>query len=1025
MNLRSEFSSPSSTYRGKPFWAWNGKLEKAELLRQLGVLKDMGMGGVFMHARVGLETPYLSKEWFDLIRACAEESKRLGIEAWLYDEDRWPSGAAGGLVTKNKAYSQRLLTMEIVAPKKFKRTRDILALFVASVDGNAATNVRRVMPKEPLKASSGERVLVFRAKIASETPWFNNQTYVDTLSQKAMAQFIKVTHDAYAKNAGAYFGRTIPGIFTDEPNYGRECGLRDNAGAAPWTDALPSVFRKRCKYDLLGHLPALFFRIDGEDFSKARRDYYDCLTHLFTRNFGKQIYDWCGKHGIDFTGHLLDEETLRLQADAVGGAMRFYEYMQAPGIDILCAQILSRPGGREPELLTAKQCSSMLRQFGRRWMLSELYGCTGWHFTFAEHKAVGDWQAALGVNLRCHHLSWYTMLGEAKRDYPASISFQSPWWRDYKVVEDYFARTTVLMMQGEPVRDVAVIHPIESQWGINYAGVGEPADILQKQLSLVERTLLEQHIDFDYVDEDVLERHGRVSQGGLRVARAAYRAIVVPPMQTMRSSTLKTLASFMRAGGQVVFVQPVPMRIDAVNNDAACGLAGQARVVPSSKQALIEVLNDLPGVRRISVTSESGAEYTHCLYMLREDARTGVQYLFICHTLQDKDSGPLTVTAPARGQAQEWDAATGEVFTAEARQARGGIAVATSLPPCGSRLFVFDPKADRKLAHRPALGETRAEPVERERWSIMRDEPNAFPLDTAAYALKGGAWRGPLEILRLDNDVRRSLGMPPRGGRMAQPWSVPVDPKAKTAPLALRYRFEVETLPAGPCHLVIERPETFDITLNGIPLRADEDEGWWIDTSFRKIRVLPWFFTQGPNELVLTTNYGPASGLEALYLTGEFGFKWNGTTPVMTAAPASLALGDWVPQGLACYTGAVTYCTEFAPSSAQGERVFVTLPGWQGVLARIRVNGVQCGCLAWAPFEADVTDALTPGANKLEIEIVSSRRNLLGPLHLTEKYPVWTGPGQFRSDGEQWTDEYVALPYGLMAAPVLSYRAGK
>ena len=66
-------------------------MHQDELFRQIGVLKDMGMGGYFMHSRTGLATEYLGDEWFRLINACADEGARLGLEAWLYDEDRWPS----------------------------------------------------------------------------------------------------------------------------------------------------------------------------------------------------------------------------------------------------------------------------------------------------------------------------------------------------------------------------------------------------------------------------------------------------------------------------------------------------------------------------------------------------------------------------------------------------------------------------------------------------------------------------------------------------------------------------------------------------------------------------------------------------------------------------------------------------------------------------------------------------------------------------------------------------------------------
>ena len=82
------FENPTREYRGKPFWSWNGKLEEAELCRQVDVFKEMGFGGYFMHSRTGLETEYLGEEWFDLTNSCADYGRKAGMESWLYDEDR-------------------------------------------------------------------------------------------------------------------------------------------------------------------------------------------------------------------------------------------------------------------------------------------------------------------------------------------------------------------------------------------------------------------------------------------------------------------------------------------------------------------------------------------------------------------------------------------------------------------------------------------------------------------------------------------------------------------------------------------------------------------------------------------------------------------------------------------------------------------------------------------------------------------------------------------------------------------------
>ena len=1022
--LQDIFSHPSSAFRGKPFWAWNGKLREEELRRQIRIFKKMGLGGGFMHSRVGLATEYLSDEWFKMVEACIDEARKTGLEAWLYDEDRWPSGAAGGIVTKDHRFRQKRLVLTISDPRSAALDGRELAVFLARVDRDTATEVRRVEPQQLERAGERESVLIFRVREAEESPWYNGQTYLDTLSADAVRRFIEVTHEAYAERVGEYFGSIVPGIFTDEPNYGG-FSFGDGGGEAPWTDDLPSVFRDRYGYDILDHLPEIFFRVDGRAFSKARLNYRDCITHLFVRSFAEQIGRWCEEHELLFTGHVLAEETLTSQTSVIGSAMRFYEFMQAPGIDILRGEILQREGGVKPELATAKQCSSVKHQLGRRWMLSELYGCTGWHFTLAEHKAVGDWQAALGVNLRCQHLSLYTMEGQAKRDYPASISFQSPWWRDYPVVEDYFARVGVLLTVGEPVRDVAVIHPIESAWGLYCGRVGEIEELRQLEISFekLQSILLRNHVDFDYVDEEMASRLASVD-GGLVVGRARYRAVIVPPMATMRSTTLALLDQLINSGVPVIFVGKVAPLVDGERSDAVLSLAGRAESCDLAEQLLVNELSKVKSLRRVSIRTADGSEYGDSLYMLRHDESSGLHVLFVCHTRQDRSSGPLEVKVPAKGQVQEWDASTGEIFLAEYEETKDGVVIRTELPPYGSRLFVVDQQPKEGLERRPSWSEIRRTEVSQEDWPILRDEPNAFPLDVAEFSIGGGEWQGPLEILKVDDAIRRAMGLPERGGRMVQPWAREKRERPVTQ-VRLVFRFDVEKLPSGPCHLVMERPDRFRIRINGNELDPDEDEGWWIDTSFKRLRVPAAYLRTGENRVELEIEYGPEDGLESLYFCGEFGVKWRRRRPVVTDLPNSLKLGDWTEQGFPCYSGSITYRATFAEDIGEGERLFVEVPSWEGTLIKIRVNGSPATPLAWPPYEADVTEYLQPGENHLEVEVVSSRRNLLGPLHYTVKYPDWTGPDRFKTTGELWTDDYVKVPYGLMAPPVLSVRMKK
>ena len=107
---RELFRNPTCEYRGTPFWAWNSYLEKDELSRQIDVFKEMGLGGFHMHVRTGLENEYMGSEYLELTDSCVEKAKSEEMLAWLDDEDRWPSGGAGGIVTKDHKYRQRYIT---------------------------------------------------------------------------------------------------------------------------------------------------------------------------------------------------------------------------------------------------------------------------------------------------------------------------------------------------------------------------------------------------------------------------------------------------------------------------------------------------------------------------------------------------------------------------------------------------------------------------------------------------------------------------------------------------------------------------------------------------------------------------------------------------------------------------------------------------------------------------------------------------------------------------------------------------
>jgi hypothetical protein len=269
---------------------------------------------------------------------------------------------------------------------------------------------------------------------------------------------------------------------------------------------------------------------------------------------------------------------------------------------------------------------------------------------------------------------------------------------------------------------------------------------------------------------------------------------------------------------------------------------------------------------------------------------------------------------------------------------------------------------------------------------------------------------------------------------MKQPWARTRATHPKSINVELEYAFEVEAIPSGELYLGIEQPQTFTIHLNGAPVETMMESGWWTDRSLRKVPISATLLRIGRNVLTLKCAYDENHpGLEIIYLLGNFGVrlprprnprprKPRNRGPELArivTPPTQLKLGDWVPQGLAFYSGSVVYQQTIRPKLRRGQRLLVRVRNYRGVAVRVLVDGQLAGIAAWEPNEVDITSLVKGSAAQLQIEVLGHRRNSHGPFHHVEKWPNWTGPGQFITEGKQWVDHYQLVPCGLMKPPQL------
>ncbi|TMD58427.1 MAG: hypothetical protein E6I91_21565, partial [Chloroflexi bacterium] len=303
------FRHPTAEYRGAPFWSWNNRLDKEQLLRQIAIFKAMGMGGFHIHSRTGLATEYLGETFMDLVKTSVQKAREEEMLTWLYDEDRWPSGFAGGLVTREPEFRARHLLFTCVPydgkarkirigniDARYGRTDNgvLIARYAIWLQNGYLVKYHRLAEGE--EAPADVKLWFAYLETATPTPWFNNQTYVNTLNKRAIQRFTEVTHERYAKVVGDAFGKDIPAIFTDEPQFTQKQHFKSAEGETdlitPWTDDLPETYQAAYGQNLLDVLPELFWELPERQASLVRYRYHDHVCERFVSAYADTLGSW-------------------------------------------------------------------------------------------------------------------------------------------------------------------------------------------------------------------------------------------------------------------------------------------------------------------------------------------------------------------------------------------------------------------------------------------------------------------------------------------------------------------------------------------------------------------------------------------------------------------------------------------------------------------------------------------------------------------------------------------------------------
>ncbi len=749
-NIKRQFAQPDNRFRFAPFWFLNHELTEAETRWQVREMNEHGVGGFILHARHGLITPYLGNEWMDNLAVAIDEAKKLGMKAYLYDENNWPSGPADGQVFhENPQYrmSACYVSEEFdVSSQKVAREIDtgdelLAAIAVPLEDGQPVgfpencVNLVDSVEGHTLtwKADGDWRIFVFGREWDRRGGFFDG--YVDTLNADAIARFIELTHTQYAERFSDEFGATVDGIFTDEPHMSPHRG-----DSVVWTSNLPGEFEWRSGYSLLPVLPALFCDM-GPQTARFRSDYRRTVAHLFATNYMKQLYDFCDEHRLNHIGHLLADGELTSGTRCTGDYFQAAQWLHWGGCDYLGSRTWPQP--RTPDsghpgnnVAAVKFAASTAHLMNKPVVMNECFGLgKQWAIDLRTLKWMGDFCIALGTNLLEPHAFYYSIQGFRKWECPPGEFYQSPFWPYYRVLSDYIGRLSALFRDGEHIADVAFLYPVKSMWAEMDPDENETTIRLNASFDQLTRLLLKLNYDFDFVSEEMLQQ-ASFGDGQVTIndpdgqPTESFKVLAMPATTAISRKTLKALDDFVSAGGRIIALGSLPTKsveygedeqvqrtfqrlfghdyelsltvADArkpvlTTHDLASGPSGVVVGAPpwiddeEMLGPLGEMLDELIGPD-VLITNNHGdriPDIVHYHYVRDE------QHFLLLQNTSLERSYDFEVHLELQGEVSIWDAETGQTRPAPVvRSTEDGLHIPVRLPVVGATVLMIEPLAE-------------------------------------------------------------------------------------------------------------------------------------------------------------------------------------------------------------------------------------------------------------------------------------------------------------------------------------------
>ena len=612
------FQQPTSEYHPFVRWWWNGdKVEADELVRELHLLKEAGIGGVEINPIAfptycdSLGKPslqWLSPEWIDMLKVCFDEAKQLDMTCDLLVGSGWPFGAE--FLEENERaqivvnYAETVTgptTLTIIRDSICEKampkvsspykgnTKELMMLRLYPNPANSIDDGIIIWPalrqaQGPqldsiftIEVPEGEYTLAALVKINGFLEVINGAPgaagpVLDHFNTEAVNRYLYNMSDKIETQIGPLKGN-IRALFTDSMEL----------EGANWTSDMAEEFQKRYGYDITEWLPFILFKIGSmgsalnydpvipvtDDFQKqiqrARYDFEDFKAQLMTERFTQTYLNWCHQLGV------------KARAQAYGRG--FYPLENAMGYDIPEGEswttnwLKHKPGeemsetdyrrGRAYTMVNKFVSSAAHLADNRTISCEEMTNTyTVFNMSLEQLKIGGDQSAMSGVTHNVFHGFNYSPNLEAKFPgwvrYGAYYSENNNWWPYFKYYNEYKARLSYALQHGTYYADIAILNPENDMWST----IGMQNEPFPNTTRAPYKTLIWEAINkcgggVDYVSENIINQ-SNIKRGNLCYNKRKYNTLMLIDVESLHPETAEQLLKFVETGGKIVCIDTIP-----------------------------------------------------------------------------------------------------------------------------------------------------------------------------------------------------------------------------------------------------------------------------------------------------------------------------------------------------------------------------------------------------------------------------------------------------------------------------------